>query len=119
MQRPHIEDWPERLWIVRHGESAGNVARRLAESRGHDRIELETRDMDVPLSNIGERQSEAVGRWFAENTDAPDAILTSPYARACRTAELLAESARWKVPITPDERLREKEFGIIDALTSA
>src|SRR3954452_4899282 len=102
MQRTHIEDWPERLWIVRHGESAGNVARRLAESRGHDRIEMETRDMDVPLSNLGERQSEAVGRWFAETTAAPDAILTSPYLRARRTADLLGESAGWKVPITTD-----------------
>jgi probable phosphoglycerate mutase len=119
MQRPHIENWPKRLWIVRHGESAGNVARRLAESRGHDRIELSTRDMDVPLSPTGERQSEAVGKWFGQNAEAPDAVLTSPYVRARRTAELLAESAGWQTAVICDERLREKEFGVIDALTSA
>ncbi len=119
MQAPHTENWPARLWIVRHGESAGNVARRLAESQGHHRIELSTRDMDVPLSASGERQSHAVGSWFAENAGPPDTILTSPYVRARRTAELLAEAAGWQVPITQDERLREKEFGIIDALTSA
>jgi probable phosphoglycerate mutase len=117
--RPHIENWPKRLWIVRHGESAGNVARKRAESQGHHRIELETRDMDVPLSPAGERQSQAVGQWFAANAEAPDTILTSPYVRARRTAELLAQSAGWEVPITCDERLREKEFGVIDALTSA
>ncbi|MFN2508892.1 MAG: histidine phosphatase family protein [Chthoniobacterales bacterium] len=119
MQRPHTENWPEHIWLVRHGESAGNVARRAAEAKGHHRIELETRDMDVRLSPAGERQSEAVGAWFAENAEPPDAILTSPYLRALRTAELLAAAAAWNVPIIQDERLREKEFGIIDALTSA
>jgi len=54
-----------------------------------------------------------------ENSTAPDAILSTPYVRARRTAELLSQSARWDVPIIEDERLREKEFGIIDALTSA
>ncbi len=119
MHAPHTDNWPSRIWIVRHGESAGNVARKIAESKGHHRIELETRDMDVPLSPRGERQSEAVGSWFAENAEPPDAILTSPYVRAQKTAELLARAAGWRVPIVQDERLREKEFGIIDALTSA
>lgn len=119
MQRPHAENWPAEIWIVRHGESAGNVARKVAESKGHQRIELQTRDMDVPLSSLGERQSQAVGEWLATNASAPDAILTSPYVRARRTAELLANAARWSAPIVEDERLREKEFGIIDALTSA
>jgi broad specificity phosphatase PhoE len=119
MHQPHTENWPAHLWLVRHGESAGNVARRTAMDRGDHRIALDTRDMDVPLSPLGERQSHAVGSWFVQNTAAPDAILTSPYVRARRTAELLAATAGWQVPITEDERLREKEFGIIDALTSA
>ncbi|HEX8280842.1 MAG TPA: histidine phosphatase family protein, partial [Chthoniobacterales bacterium] len=113
------ENWPERIWIVRHGESAGNVARRLAMQRGDHRIALETRDMDVPLSPVGESQSQAVGHWFRENSEPPDAILTSPYVRALRTAELLAAAAGWRVPLVQDERLREKEFGVIDTLTSA
>jgi broad specificity phosphatase PhoE len=28
------QSWPATLWIVRHGESAGNVARDLADARG-------------------------------------------------------------------------------------
>ena len=119
MEAPHTENWPARLWLVRHGESAGNVARREAMERGEHRIAIDTRDMDVPLSPLGERQSEAVGSWFAENCEPADAILTSPYARAFRTAELLNQAAQWDAPIVQDERLREKEFGIIDALTSA
>jgi 2,3-bisphosphoglycerate-dependent phosphoglycerate mutase len=119
MEAPHTANWPEQLSIVRHGESAGNVARRLAESRGAERIELETRDMDVPLSALGERQASAVGEWLRDNERPPDVVLSSPYVRALRTAELLVSAAEWKVPIVHDERLREKEFGIIDALTSA
>lgn len=119
MHAPQTANWPEQLSIVRHGESAGNVARRLAESSGHDRIQLDTRDMDVPLSSAGEGQATAVGEWFRANGEAPDAILSSPYVRALRTAELLAGAAGWNVPIVQDERLREKEFGIIDTLTSA
>ncbi len=119
MHQPQTENWPEHIWIVRHGESAGNVARREAMAQGHHEIALDTRDMDVPLSPLGERQSTAVGDWFRENAEPPDAILSSPYLRARATAEFLKKAAAWDVPIIEDERLREKEFGIIDALTSA
>lgn len=118
---PHMRTqpgWPAQLWIVRHGESAGNVARRHALERGQHRIELSTRDMDVPMSELGERQAEALGRWFRGNGRRVDVVLSSPYVRACRTAEIVARGAGWEAPIVPDERLREKEFGIIDALTA-
>lgn len=54
--------WPERLWIVRHGESAGNLARDRAEASGATLIELEHRDADVPLSPRGLEQSQALDR---------------------------------------------------------
>ena len=57
--------WPSRLWIVRHGQSAGNVARDLADAAGHTMIDIALRDVDVPLSELGERQARALGRWFA------------------------------------------------------
>ncbi len=107
------------LWLVRHGESAGNVALRRAMSQGARHIETGGRDMDVPLSPLGERQAQAVGAWFKDHAETPNAILASPYVRARRTAELLVKAAGWNLPIIQDERLREKEFGIIDALTSA
>jgi len=114
--------WPERLWIVRHGQSAGNVARDAAHAAGLDRIALDGRDVDVPLSALGERQSEALGRWFAQGkaNDRPDVILSSPYLRAIQTAQLFrgAGGADAEEPICVDERLREKEFGILDGLTT-
>ncbi len=114
--------WPERLWIVRHGESAGNVAREAAYAAGHARIEVAGRDVDVPLSPLGERQSRALGRWFAAQPEdeRPEVVLTSPYLRARRTAELMHETGGLAIgpgDFVADERLREKEFGILDGLT--
>ena len=54
-------DWPDRLWIVRHGQSAGNVARDAAELAGASMIEITTRDADTPLSELGVQQARALG----------------------------------------------------------
>lgn len=76
--------WPSELWIVRHGESAGNVARDLAHASGLGRIDIAERDVDVPLSDLGEEQARALGRWFADQPvgERPEVVLTSPYLRA-------------------------------------
>lgn len=120
MNQPQI--WPDRLYIVRHGESAGNVAREAAHNAGHRMIDIDVRDVDVPLSELGEQQAEALGRWFASLPEdrTPNIIVTSPYLRARHTAEIVATSAglaRDKYTLVVDERLREKEFGILDRLT--
>jgi probable phosphoglycerate mutase len=57
--------WPSTLWIVRHGQSAGNVARDAADAAGLGRIDIADRDMDVALSPLGEEQADALGRWLA------------------------------------------------------
>jgi broad specificity phosphatase PhoE len=113
---------PQRLWIVRHGESAGNVARDAAESTGLHYIELAHRDVDVPLSALGERQARALGRWFGSMPDdeRPTAVLVSPYVRARQTAALMIESGRLvgaTLEQVIDERLREKELGSLNQLT--
>ena len=59
------QNWPEKLWLVRHGQSQGNVARDLADEAGHHEIGIDVRDVDVPLSALGEEQAAALGRWFA------------------------------------------------------
>src|SRR4051812_17592093 len=86
--------WPDRLWVVRHGESAGNVARAAALAERRSVIDIATRDVDVPLSRRGEEQAAALGRWFARFApDArPEILMSSPYLRARRTGDLLAEA---------------------------
>jgi len=113
--------WPERLWIVRHGESAGNVARDAAYAAGVAVIDIADRDVDVPLSALGERQSEALGAWFAAlpEHERPTVVLTSPFLRARETVTIIARTggvARGAATVV-DERLREKEFGVLDRLT--
>ena len=115
------QNWPKQIWIVRHGESAGNVARDAADLAGHPRIDITERDVDVPLSALGQQQSDALAAWFSDLsiTEQPNVILASPYKRAVRTAETIAEklSASMGIPVSVDERLREKEFGVLDRLT--
>lgn len=112
--------WPQKLWIVRHGQSAGNVARDAAESAGLEMIDLAWRDIDVPLSDLGEQQSIALGQWFGRQPGdfQPEVVLCSPYVRAVQTARLLVKhSGLQDCSLRLDERLREKEFGVLDRLT--
>ncbi len=116
------EKWPQTLWVVRHGQSAGNVARDAAEAAGLHTIDVQFRDIDTPLSDLGIEQSRALGEWFATlpQGQRPEVILASPYVRARETARLLAEAAGFdgeKIRVRHDERLREKEFGVTDRLT--
>ena len=116
------QKWPQNLWIIRHGQSAGNVARDAAEEAGLPLIDIAGRDVDVPLSELGEQQAIALGHWFGALPDLqrPTVILTSPYARARATAQHILDNAGidpGNVLMVADERLREKEFGILDRLT--
>ncbi|HEV7389494.1 MAG TPA: histidine phosphatase family protein [Gemmatimonadaceae bacterium] len=108
---------------MRHGESAGNVARDAAVEAGERIIDIDIRDVDVPLSQLGQSQATALGRWFgALNTEErPNIVLTSPYIRARHTAGLIVKTAGMRedsYSLIVDERFREKEFGILDRLTA-
>ena len=114
------QKWPQTIWLVRHGQSAGNVARDAAEAAGLPLIDILTRDVDTPLSDLGREQARALGRWFGALSEPqrPTVILCSPYVRAHQTAQIVAETAGLEVDtFNKDERLREKEFGILDRLT--
>lgn len=113
--------WPSVLLVVRHGQSAGNVASDAAHASGAHRITLDHRDVDVPLSDLGMSQARALGEWFsaAPANERPEVMLSSPYVRAVQTAELFraAGGCMSDERICVDERLREKEFGVLDGLT--
>jgi len=117
------QSWPERLWLVRHGQSQGNVARDAADQSGAHEIDINMRDVDVPLSDLGLKQAEAAGRYFAglPVDERPELILCSPYVRARQTAELICKAGALSggpARTIIDERLREREFGIFDRLTT-
>lgn len=109
------------LLLVRHGESTANVAATAAEHARSEVIDLSYRDADVPLTDVGQRQAAAVGDWLRALPDDrfPTSVLTSPYVRAASTARIALENQRLVLPVQTDERLRDRELGIIDGLTTA
>lgn len=107
--------WPEDIYIIRHGESRGNVARVRALEQGAHLIEVGDDDKEVALSPRGVEQAKALGQWFVNHP--PTVVWTSPYRRARETARLAADAWPASVPIVLDDRLRERSLGLLNRLT--
>ncbi|WP_127128168.1 histidine phosphatase family protein [Georgenia sp. SYP-B2076] len=109
------------LLLVRHGESAGNVAANRATSSGAETIEVPARDADVELSENGTEQARALGAWLRDLPAGrtPQAVWSSPYRRASDTARTALGEAGLDLPVHLDERLRDRDLGITDTLTWA
>ena len=71
---------------------------------------------DLPLSNEGIREAEALGR-FLKKSDI-DCVYASPLLRARQTVEA-AFSSLPEVPVIYDDLLRETDFGAWEKLTFA
>ena len=113
------EPGPSVVWLVRHGESMGNLADAHAQQSGAGRLDLDVRDPDVQLSETGQAQARALGKWLAElpEGESPTAFLSSPFTRALTTAQLA--TADLGIRVRTDERLRERDFGMFDRMTGA
>ena len=110
---------PRRLVLVRHAQSVGNVADEHAHAHGLGRLELDTRDADTPLSELGEQQARALGEHLRglSADELPDVVVSSPYERARRTAEIALTTAGLDHKLVVDERLRERDLGVLDGYT--
>jgi broad specificity phosphatase PhoE len=110
---------PATLWLVRHGQSEGNVIR-AAAAPDAEVLDIPDRDMDVALSALGERQAAALGEWLLEQPaeQQPDVLVSSPYRRAADTASAVLRTAGLEREIILDERLRERDLGAMDLLTT-
>ena len=93
------------IGIIRHGESVGNVAASTAEEKGSDLIDITERDADVPLSDTGQKQAEAVAGWLDELPDEerPDVVIDAAarvggiYANDTYSADFLSENLQIQV----------------------
>lgn len=111
--------YPAELIIVRHGESELNVRKAIAESR-HDteRILLEPiRDADVQLTDRGKEQAAITGRALAHHFDHIDTAYVSPFIRTMDTFHIMEREMGYHIPLNPEDRIREREFGIFSQLT--
>lgn len=94
------------LLIVRHGESVANAEGRMQGQR------------DYPLSPLGQKQAETLGRFLRGAGYRFDACYTSPLTRARATA--LALTAALGLPeAEPDPALAELNAGDLQGLTRA
>jgi broad specificity phosphatase PhoE len=89
------------LHLVRHGRSIWNAAGRI---QGH---------IDIELDDIGLQQAQRIADRLEREPLA--AIYSSPLLRAQVTAEVIA--ARCHLPVKPDARLMEYDFGVISGMT--
>lgn len=105
-----------KLFLVRHGESLGNVDKT---------IHAELSDHAIPLSEKGVIQAEQAGQFlrkyfekeFAGRELPPLRIWTSPYKRTRQTAQAI-EHALNGFPVSVREHINlcEQQFGLFDGI---
>ena len=107
------------LVVIRHGESLGNAAAARAYAEDAEVIEVGARDADVELSPTGVEQAQALARGLGPLLDdgVPTVVWSSTYVRAQQTAQLSLAEAGVELPVLLDERLRDRELGVLDLLT--
>lgn len=110
--------WPNRIVIVRHGKSEQNAADDLFQEDLKNTLKrlYEIRDADIALTEEGIQQAKNTGEFLA-NEENFDICLCSPYKRTLQTAEHIIAQLPYQLRIHTDDRLREKGFGILHALS--
>ncbi len=89
------------LYLIRHGQSAGNAEGRFG---GHG---------PTPLSELGQQQAEKTAKVLAK--EGITAIYSSDLVRAVQTAEPLAKLLN--LPIHTSPAFRERNVGVLEGLT--
>ena len=88
--------------LIRHGETEWNSQQRM---QGHSNSDL---------SSLGQAQIQALGQWMK---NVPfDHIYSSDSLRAKQTAEAITQFSGHELQF--DQRLREKNLGVFEGLTS-
>jgi broad specificity phosphatase PhoE len=97
-----------RIFLVRHGESAGNVDKDLHRTMADHAIHLSTRGIE---------QAHAAGRLLRPHVEeVPRSrlrIWTSPYKRTRQTAAAIREELGAGVEIKEQILLCEQQFGVL------
>lgn len=111
---------PVNFLVVRHGESIGNLAKRMSES-GDDSLLIRLRGTHTahwPLTKKGREQAVLTGKLInklsGEQKMFFNRMYVSSYARAMETAGLLdLAHAEWHL----ETRITERDWGELDRMT--
>ena len=90
-----------KLFLIRHGQSAGNAEGRFG---GHG---------PTPLSQLGLRQAEITAKVLAK--EGVSVVYSSDLYRAVQTAECLSRIL--KIPVKTTQAFRERNVGVLEGLT--
>lgn len=88
-----------KLYLMRHGETDWNREGRLQGQK------------DIPLNENGIAQMQRLGEQLRDLPFCVDKIISSPLARAARSAEIIAEYIGFHKPIVYDGDFLERSFG--------
>lgn len=80
------------VYLLRHGDAG-------------DKRSWKGNDEERPLSSLGVTRTKAVARYLARAGIRPTRILTSPYARALQTADIVAATLEMRELVIVEERL--------------
>jgi probable phosphoglycerate mutase len=87
------------IYLIRHAENRANVERVMSH-----------KVIDYSLTELGVRQSAALGRWFLDRS--LERVYSSPLKRALETAQAVADATG--APVEAVEPLRELDVGELD-----
>lgn len=112
--------YPSEVVFVRHGQSELNVRQAIAEANheieemhlGHD-----IRDADVELTDDGREQAKLTGQALRENFKPFDLAYVSPHRRTVDTFNIIRAQLGEGLDVRFEDRVREKEFGVIGTYT--
>jgi len=91
------------FYIVRHGQSHGNVAEKSTNPVNWD----QWGEFQAPLTELGKQQAENVSKSIKDIHF--DAIFSSDLNRARETAEIIAKKRG--IPVQTESTIRERNFG--------
>ncbi len=97
---------PKNIFLIRHGQSTGNVDKKLHWT---------TPDWKITLTDLGKEQAVKAGKEIREVIPLNEkiAVYTSPYKRTIQTTDNLLSNFSKDVidSVKQDPRLREQEYG--------